>query len=44
MKHEGRYWLNDELPETGVLTARAAYGNELGHPRKGSFLKFGIAE
>ena len=37
LKHEGRYWLNDELPETGVLTARAAYGNELDTQEKESF-------
>ena len=39
LKHEGRYRLNDELPESSALTACAAYGEELDNAEKKAFSK-----
>ena len=37
LKHEGRYRLNDELPETNALTAHIVYGKELDDEEKKAF-------
>lgn len=37
LKHEGRYRLNDELPETNALTVHALYGKELDNEEKKAF-------
>ena len=37
LKHEGRYRLNDELPETSALTAHVAYGKDLDNEEKEAF-------